>query len=103
VLREHLLELLDGEASAPTAPTLAEDLTCVDVGRIIGRHSSTVRAMCERRELPGAYRQHGREWRIPPAAVESYRSGQRPARAPRVKADRPVDLGRWRRHLDKTA
>jgi hypothetical protein len=102
VLREHLLELLDGEASAPAAPTLAEDLTCVDVGRIIGRHSSTVRAMCERRELPGAYRQHGREWRIPPAAVEAYRTGQR--NPPRLcKPGHTADLGSWRRHLPKTA
>jgi hypothetical protein len=98
VLREHLLALLDGEVKALPTPALAEDLTCADVGRIIGRHSSTVRAMCERRELPGAYRQHGREWRIPAGAVETYRRSQAAPLAPRISRA-PAELGAWRRHL----
>jgi hypothetical protein len=98
VLREHLLDLLDG---MPETPAVQEDLTCVTAGAILGRHASTVRAMCERGELPGAYRQHQREWRIPPAAIDSYRSSQRTSR-PTRKTD-TTDLGNWRRHLSKTA
>jgi len=102
VPREWLLDLLATGGPAP-APALIGDLTCTTAGAILGRHASTVRAMCERGELPGAYRQHGREWRIPAGAVESYRAAQRLPRAARPGADAPANLGRWRRHLDKTA
>lgn len=91
VLREHLLALVDGE----TAPVVQGDLTCKAVGSLIGRHASTVRAMCERGELSGAYRQHGREWRIPPGAVETYREAQRHPAAQR-KDREAIDLGAWR-------
>lgn len=99
VLREHLLDLLDGTPAE--TPVVQEDLTCVTAGAILGRHASTVRAMCERGELVGAYRQHQREWRIPPAAIDSYRSSQRAPRPTRTTDT--TDLGSWRRHLSKTA
>ena len=100
VLREHLLDLLDGTEAKPPEPV--GDLTCKAAGAILGRHASTVRAMCERGELPGAYRQHGREWRIPPAAMESYRKHQREPRR-LCKPGTAADLGGWRRHLPNSA
>jgi hypothetical protein len=96
MLREHALELLDGEASAP-APE--GDLTCKAAGGIIGRHDSTVRGMCERGEFPGAYRQNGREWRIPRGALTAYQATQRTGKTAGKTAvrTRPVDLGSWRK------
>jgi hypothetical protein len=95
VLREHLLDLLDG---TPTTPAVEGDLTCRGVGAIIGRHDSTVRAMCERGELPGAYRHHGREWRVPAAAVRTYQASQRAGAGRRRHATaKPSDLGAWRK------
>jgi hypothetical protein len=99
VLREHLLDLLDGTPAE--APQPLGDLTCKAAGAILGRHASTLRAMCERGELPGAYRQHGREWRIPPAGLEAYRAQQRAPR-PTQRAN-CAELSGWRRHLPKTA
>ena len=103
VLREHLLDVLQDDASAPSAP-LAGDLTCATAGGIIGRHASTLRGMCARGELPGAYRQHGREWRIPAGALATYRAQQAVPSTPRVRAYRAVpDLSAWRQHLPKSA
>jgi hypothetical protein len=96
MLREHVLELLDGTAAA-SQPTLEGDLTCKAAGAIIGRHDSTVRGMCERGEFPGAFRQNGREWRIPRAALPAYQAKQRSGE-PRLKAaGRVPNLASWRK------
>jgi excisionase family DNA binding protein len=101
LLREHALELLDSEAETVRPPSLEEDLTCKAAGAILGRHDSTVRAMCERGEFSGAYRHNGREWRIPPAAVRAYKTAQRtgePTGAPRARpSGRKADLSAWRK------
>jgi hypothetical protein len=66
-----LLEALgDAEQRAITPAIITIDLTLAEVAAKFGRKSpSTVRLWCEKGWLPGAYRLHGREWRVPLAAV----------------------------------
>jgi hypothetical protein len=71
-------------------------LTCKAVGAILGRHHSTVRGMCERRELTGAYRHRGKEWRVPPASVQAYLADQRES-GPRRRSSPVADLSAWRK------
>jgi hypothetical protein len=80
----------------------AADLTVLQVADRYGRHASTVRLWLERGAFPGAYKLRGRDWRVPPHALEAFenkerergRSGERPG--PRVAA-KSVDLSDWRR------
>src|SRR5688500_2017822 len=75
--RELVLELLDGAPVDAAEPALERDLTCREAGQVLGRSDSTLRALCERGALAGAYRQNGREWRVPPAAIRAYQAAQR--------------------------
>jgi excisionase family DNA binding protein len=103
VPREWLLELLDGmPAAAPVRDLPAGmDLTCRQLADMLGRDGSTVRGWVSRGDFPGAYRLHGREWRIPADALhvwqEAQRLGQDPAgvRPPSV-GRKPLPLSSWR-------
>ena len=70
-------------------PTDAADLTAADLAKRWGRGVSTIRTLCETQQLEGAYKFHGREWRIPRATVERHEQAQRegqgspPATGPR--------------------
>lgn len=55
----------------------ASDLTIAGLAQLFGKRPSTVRAWVERGDFPGAYKLHGREWRVPLSAVESFRDSQR--------------------------
>lgn len=88
--REVILELVGAPREAPT-PELDVDLTVAGVAEKLGRRPSTVRAWCERGELPGAYKLRGREWRIPRSALEAFLDSQRLGKG---QSDR---LGDWRR------
>lgn len=75
-----IIEVLEGVglAASPTdQESAAVDLTVDDLAQRFGKAPSTIRAWCERGDFPGAYRRGGKEWRIPPAALESYQSVQR--------------------------
>jgi excisionase family DNA binding protein len=52
------------------APAL-DDLTVESAGKQLGRSASTLRTWCAAGLIPGAYRLRGREWRIPPAALQA--------------------------------
>jgi len=104
---ELLLELLDSEPHAP-ANLVSSDLTVAQVAARYGRAPSTVRGWCDVNRFAGAYRLNGREWRIPPSALESFdaaqRRGHRPAQ-PGVTGQRRqgsrrgkgrLALGAWR-------
>lgn len=99
------LSALLSDAMPPSRPAeaLSLDLTVNDLAERMNRKPSTVRTWCERGELPGAYRNRGREWRIPPSAVEAMQREQaKQQRAPRSRptARRGVtDLGAWRQHV----
>lgn len=82
------------------------DLTVEQVAARFGRKgTSTVRGWLARGELPGAYRLHGREWRIPVESVEEMQRAQ--AAKPRAASRGPsttatTDIGEWRKHVPKT-
>jgi helix-turn-helix protein len=92
VPREWVLELLaarpDHSAAAPA------DATAQSVAARYGRRASTIRGWCEAGRFPGAYRLHGREWRIPRAASEAFEAAQRPA-GTQARGVQP--LSDWRR------
>lgn len=79
---------------------LLVDLTTEDVGAQLGRSPSTIRAWCASGRIPGAYRLHAREWRVPPASLRRYLDAQADG-APKTEGPPPsrtVDLGGWRKH-----
>jgi excisionase family DNA binding protein len=61
--------------NAETVPP--PDLTVKEVAMRFGRQPSTVRLWCERGKFSGAYRLHGREWRIPVAALAQFEADAR--------------------------
>jgi hypothetical protein len=75
VPKEWLLELL-GEADAGGA-RVEIDLTVNQVAQRFSRRPSTVRGWCEASLLPGAYRNRGREWRIPATALVEFQERER--------------------------
>lgn len=90
-------ELLEERGASALVPP---DLTVRDLARQFQRGVSTVRGWLEEGLFAGAYRLHGKDWRVPPAAVQAFQERQR---APNSDARRhgqtvPVDLGAWRRH-----
>jgi excisionase family DNA binding protein len=62
---------LADELQLSSPPAVDGDLTISQVSARIGRAPSTVRGWLERGELNG-YRFRGREWRIPPAALQEF-------------------------------
>jgi hypothetical protein len=96
VPRELLLELLEASAGRLQTSAVSPDLTVADLCTRFSRKPSAVRAWLERGDFPGAYRLNGREWRVPPAAVEAFEAAQRGA-APGGTGESGKDLGAWRR------
>lgn len=95
-----LLRLAGVEASEPTesAHQPIADLTCEEAGEELGRAASTIRTWCGRGAIPGAYRLHGREWRIPRASLRRYLDQQAEGKREAGRDGEPVDLGSWRKH-----
>ena len=96
---EVLRELLGGEGRAEGMPTVVPaDLTVCDLAVRFGRKPSTVRGWCEVGRFPGAYRLHGREWRIPAVALATFeaeaRNGSKPVSP--MSRRKPANLGTWR-------
>ena len=73
VPRDWLLEQLSdpppATSEASSTPSPLVDLTIGGLGRLFGKRPSTVRAWVERGDFPGAYKLHGKEWRVPASAV----------------------------------
>src|SRR6059036_287508 len=90
VPRDWLLEQLSDTLvqGAPSASFV--DLTIQELATMFGKRPSTVRAWVERGDFPGAYKLHGKEWRVPPSAVEAFQDAQR--QRPRSTAQ----LSAWR-------
>ena len=71
---EEVLERLPATTAEGAA---ADPLVALDVdaaGEVLGRSPSTVRDYCRRELLPGAFRQRGREWRIPLDAIRAFQA-----------------------------
>ena len=115
-LRSELSAILKGmpPGSAVSLPVewlrslLAEDarqggrpdrlLTLEEVAELAGRSKSTVRTWANSGMIEGAFRLHGREWRIPSRAWERHlESLQKGEEGPEVAEVGSVDLGSWRR------
>src|SRR3989454_8549963 len=97
VPRDWLLEqLTDASPGAPApvapAPAALVDLRIRDLAQVFAKRPSTVRAWVERGDFPGAYKLHGKEWRVPVSAVEAFQDRQRGRgkREPRLSAWRSV-------------
>src|SRR5438552_763978 len=90
---ERLSEDIPGVPAAVTpTPPARVDLTIRDLAQLFGKQPSTIRAWVERGDFPGAYKLHGKEWRVPVSAVEAFQDRQR-RRAksePRLSAWRSV-------------
>lgn len=93
VSRECLLEALGSADVCSEAP--AGDLTVAELASQFQRKPSTVRAWLEAGRFPGAYKLRGRDWRVPPAAVQAFREAEQGGR--RRGAPAAADLGAWRR------
>lgn len=101
--RDWLLEQLqDVDAEHLTSDPLV-DLSVEAAGEILGRSHSTIREYCRRKLLPGAYRQRGREWRIPRQAILAFQRGEaekeRPKPVRRSTRTEEIDLGAWRKEV----
>jgi hypothetical protein len=94
VPRELLLELL---ADVVAGATSQADPTVEQLAARYGRARGTIRGWCEAGKFPGAYKLHGREWRIPAAAIEAFDAAQRPPEAPAGRT-RPTreSMSDWR-------
>ena len=95
VPRDWVLERLSEDipgvpASVTPAPPACVDLTIRDLAQLFGKQPSTVRAWVERGDFPGAYKLHGKEWRVPVSAVEAFQNRQR-------RATSDAGLSAWRK------
>lgn len=64
---------LDQLLGAPDEVDPIGDLTVQEIAAEIGKAESTVRTwLTSNGGIPGAYKLHGREWRVPPAALKAY-------------------------------
>lgn len=90
-------EDLDALLGHPDEIDPVADLTVAQVAEETGRAVSTIRTWLGRGDIPGAYRLHGREWRIPRSALREYlrRGGQAGATDPELEG--AGDLSAWRR------
>src|SRR5437660_6185390 len=61
---------------APALPARV-DLTIRDLAQLFRKQPSTVRAWVERGDFAGAYKLHGKEWRVPVSGVEAFQNWQR--------------------------
>jgi len=52
-------------------------MTIRDLAQLFGKQPSTVRGWVERGDFPGAYKLHGKEWRVPVSSVEAFQNRQR--------------------------
>ncbi len=77
----------DSDSPASAAPT---DLTIAGLAQLFGKRPSTVRGWVERGDFPGAYKLHGKEWRVPASAVEAFQNRQR-------RAESDTRLSAWRK------
>lgn len=84
--------------------SFSADLTVKKAGELLDRHHTTVAAWCRQGRISQAYKMNGREWRIPPAALEAFQRQLRNGdgdRSPRPSTNgREADLSAWREHAD---
>jgi helix-turn-helix protein len=77
VPRDWLLDQLSGVDAARVTSIALVDLTIPDLAKMFGKRPSTVRAWVERGDFGGAYKLHGKEWRVPADSVRQFQEQQR--------------------------
>ena len=82
ITRDALLGLAAGERCGSEHAVASPDLTVAELGERFHRSPSTIRGWCEHGRFEGAYKLHGRDWRVPQLAVEAFLAQQR--RQPQV-------------------
>lgn len=90
--REWLLKELGG----PEPIGAGADYTVAQVASMFGKKPVTIRKWLAAGELKGAYLLHGKEWRIPPAAVQMFQEKARGTPG-------AEDLGAWRKSTGRAA
>jgi len=84
------------EATPEETANLPEELTIEEAAAVAKRAPSTVRGWAP--QIEGAYKVHGRDWRIPRASLLSFmRSGASEAE-PDIEPPSEANLGDWRQH-----
>ncbi len=97
--RDWLLERLSDRlavADRPISGAVLVDLTVADLARVFGKRPSTIRGWVERDQFPGAYKLHGKEWRVPASAVEAFQDRQRARAGPGRRTKSGTRLSQWR-------
>lgn len=77
VPRDWLLDQLSDAGVGQAPSTALVDLTIPDLAKMFGKRPSTVRAWVERGDFAGAYKLHGKEWRVPADSVRRFQEQQR--------------------------
>ena len=93
-----LRHLLDAEGDSLGTGRL---LTLEEAGTIVSRSPGTIRTWANSGQLEGAFKLQNRSWRIPEKALQGFIERQQAGEheAPTVRAQGPVDLSSWRRHV----
>lgn len=95
--RECIEEWLasDDAPLAPTSERVLIDLTIKEVASLMGKKESTVRGWLQAGEIEGAYKLHGREWRIPHDALRKFQERQRTRSLPKPTMRRGATPDWW--------
>jgi hypothetical protein len=73
-----VLERLSATQEHDRQPAEMEiDLTVEKVATLLDKKPSTIRAYCNARLFPGAYRLNGKQWRVPRSAITAFQRQQR--------------------------
>ena len=118
-LRSWLEVLSEADATIPARVVLrrlpvvedgvAEDslaaLTVEDAGELLGRSSSTIRQYARQGLLEGAYKQRGKQWRVPPSAIAAFHrrefeAAEAAKKTTTVTGSGSTDLSAWRKEID---
>jgi hypothetical protein len=98
VARDWLLGLLTvGQAGHVRHELAPPDLDVKQLAERYRRKESTVRQWCEEKRFPGAYKQRGKGWRVPPSGVVAFEEAERAS----GQAGQVEDLSGWRNITSK--
>jgi excisionase family DNA binding protein len=101
-------ELLAADSDTPSiapAESPVVDLSVAEVAQRFRKGPSTIRQWCQSGELAGAYRLHGKGWRVPLSAIEAMQRAQASKHATMATSKQAPsdDLGAWRAHVPRRA
>lgn len=116
--RSWLATLAEAHATIPAEQALkrlplvadgagGDDLAALDVeaaGKALGRSSSTIRDYCRSGLLEGAYKQRGKQWKVPRPAIAAFHRREfedaEAAAKTTCNGKGTTDLSAWRKEID---